>query len=303
MFVVVCVCFIVGETVSASEREGERATARLLLHTERVKMADLDAVNLGLDETERDIAEALENSYDTRSEASGDGDADEPDADEADGSHPSISSVSSAESDSVGTDLEEENNDDDGDGGASGKKKKGDAKPTPKQENGAAKGKETTKKKTKKAAADKTDGDNAKEEEEEEDDDLGRFVLRVQQIAGVVQQLALLQAVHHPPWTDDNFRRNRAHLHVGQDGGNGVRGVRALVVMKHPTVHHHQALQLVRRRVGVAVHENRYTREQVGLLFAYVCRAVPKLVLQFGDFGIHIIALLREVSVVWSDTQ
>ncbi|XP_053683790.1 YTH domain-containing protein 1 [Sabethes cyaneus] len=60
-------------------------------------MADLDAVNLGLDET-RDIAEELENSYDTRSEASAA-------SSDSTTTNPSISDVSSDSSD----DDDEEN--------------------------------------------------------------------------------------------------------------------------------------------------------------------------------------------------
>lgn len=63
-------------------------------------MADLDAVNLGLDDTERDIAEELENSYDTRSEASGA-------SSDSTTTNPSISEVSSDSSDD--DDDEEEN--------------------------------------------------------------------------------------------------------------------------------------------------------------------------------------------------
>ncbi|XP_058459450.1 YTH domain-containing protein 1 [Malaya genurostris] len=62
-------------------------------------MADLDAVNLGLDDTERDIAEELENSYDTRSEASAA-------SSDSTTTNPSISDVSSDSSD----DDDEEDN-------------------------------------------------------------------------------------------------------------------------------------------------------------------------------------------------
>ncbi|XP_055587061.1 YTH domain-containing protein 1 [Uranotaenia lowii] len=64
-------------------------------------MADLDAVNLGLDGTERDIAEELENSYDTRSEGG--------DSDDSTTTNPSISEVSSDSSDD-----DEDEDDDDG---------------------------------------------------------------------------------------------------------------------------------------------------------------------------------------------
>ncbi|XP_055628403.1 YTH domain-containing protein 1 [Toxorhynchites rutilus septentrionalis] len=66
-------------------------------------MADLDAVNLGLDETERDIAEELENSYDTRSEASGA-------SSDSTTTNPSISEVSSDSSDEDDDDDTERRN-------------------------------------------------------------------------------------------------------------------------------------------------------------------------------------------------
>lgn len=65
-------------------------------------MADLDAVNLGLDETERDIAEALENSYDTRSEAS-------HASSDSTTTNPSISEVSSDSSDDEDDEDDDEN--------------------------------------------------------------------------------------------------------------------------------------------------------------------------------------------------
>lgn len=66
-------------------------------------MADLDAVNLGLDETERDIAEELENSYDTRSEASGV-------SSDSTTTNPSISEVSSDSSDEDDDDEDDDEN-------------------------------------------------------------------------------------------------------------------------------------------------------------------------------------------------
>ncbi|XP_058828724.1 YTH domain-containing protein 1 [Topomyia yanbarensis] len=65
-------------------------------------MADLDAVNLGLDDTERDIAEELENSYDTRSEASAA-------SSDSTTTNPSISDVSSDSSDDEEDNTERRN--------------------------------------------------------------------------------------------------------------------------------------------------------------------------------------------------
>lgn len=80
-----------------TRRRGTRA------ESDTEKMADLDAVNLGLDETERDIAEALENSYDTRSEAS-------HASSDSTTTNPSISEVSSDSSDEDDDDEDDDEN-------------------------------------------------------------------------------------------------------------------------------------------------------------------------------------------------
>lgn len=96
--VVVCVHSLYRDTVAAAA-DREKSSNEKEFSTV-AKMADLDAVNLGLDETERDIAEELENSYDTRSEASGV-------SSDSTTTNPSISEVSSDSSDDDDEDEEE----------------------------------------------------------------------------------------------------------------------------------------------------------------------------------------------------